>query len=307
MSDELPVSPELTDLLRELAEHPTAKLFRADAARIVRCGLGAAVACTGTTIRRPAIERELLGVHRAELGYLLRALFVHTVTTDPATRDRHYYFGKKPTREEWTRDAREAVNETPPAYGEESAAELVTRFVEREAGAADLASIAIAAVEVEESASARIYLAQALISAQRWADARALLRDVLQHPVAPLLRKCAYDFMGVSWDGTGRFDRAMHSYAHALDVAEVDGLDPVVQYTAGLNLLINAIRAPDRGNALRAALAVDELGDICPEITRSTAQALDRSQLYGRASRAVACVVANESRGVSCEIAKAFL
>lgn len=218
----LPISPELEEILRDIANDPNATAFTVRpehlTARVRGENFRIGIAMPGLT----TAERELVRAHRAETAWLLREAYRLSILADPDLRSIRRVRGRALSRDGLIARAAEVHDRVPSTQIDPNLADLIA------AGGILSGSGRIAALEsasqLDPSPSSRIYLAQALADAGAPARSRALLADLLTSSSDAGVRAYTHQALAHTLELLGEYSRGLEHLSLARSSASKAGL-----------------------------------------------------------------------------------
>ncbi len=305
MSEPFSLSPELEECVRDLATHRDARLFRADPRTVLSRGVPSAFRRSAAEAGLLPVERELLAVHRAELAYLLRWLFLDESSRSSDRGARFYVIEEPPPRKQWEVKARFALASKHIDSDTEPASEVLRTYLS--SGGLGRTQLALVALGVEDTATSRVNLGDALLAERQPRSAYALLSGVCAVPPAPLVRKCAHEVLASTCDVLGDIEDSLKHSHLAAQIALADELGQKREVTSLVLLLLFAVAAGHRPTARWAEERLDTRTSALDATVRAAITAFRNkaalTQLTHSAdAAAVALAVRNASRGPAGEV-----
>lgn len=155
------VDPNLLQVLEDVEKDERSRLFRVRPRQWMDAVRGERLVVSPEAVRLSSAERELLAVHRSELGYLLRCHVIYEVQDSEAARSgRAYTDFDMPARDEWFVRVQGLLGVRPRPNEE------LRRCLEPTAHLSDdqrILRAALAALQFEEHTSPRTYVTYALM------------------------------------------------------------------------------------------------------------------------------------------------
>lgn len=216
----LPLDPNLTQVLEDLSNDSMARLFLVDPKRVLT-GLrdGTLRAQPSRTGLRP-VERHLLQVHRHEVAWLLREAYLSSAFY-PGNRSGLLFQGRP--RE--ARDVRRAAERCLRGRTEAKGGTL-SRFArptteQRYPSEVELLS---ASLTLQDAPNARVYLAYHLLQEGQPRAARRHAGALLETATSGHLRLCALECFAAAHNRSGDRAAAITAYRQAYSEAQAYGL-----------------------------------------------------------------------------------
>ena len=255
-------------------------------------------------------ERCLLQIHRQALAHLLRQLFAYELMRDPRGAAITYSAPWIPSAPELETRIRQELELSPCAPHPEGPAGLLTAFVTQGRAGAPLPRVAAAALCLEDTPSAHLYLGRALYLQGQVRSAHQLAAGLVGEDRGAVIQQAAWELVGLARHRLRDPGGCLDAYERAARVAPASELPEGWRTGALLALLVRAIQAGDRARSTWAAQRLDHAagsGDPRVRFTLGRLRAEPGFTAAGGPRGAAARAVARSSRGVAGLVAGTML
>lgn len=296
MAEPLVLDPRVEEILRDIAADPRAQLFAIDPAKFVRGLSESSVRASASATGLRSAERELLSCHRHEVARLFLVEFRMRLEEDPSNLSVHPY-DSPPADERATRIREAADLQLELRAGDQVDARSLLRELVNGAvshGPPDRARLLAASMRLDDSPTARVYLAYDHAARGEYRSAIRQAERVIAARASAEVLHTAWQASALSHERLGRTVDAIAHFETALDTAQQYHLEPQVQAVPALGALTLSLCVGWRSRVLALAARLDELVGVQARVLREAITIILKERQAGYRVRAATCSLARE-------------